>query len=258
MKSKLFLMAALLLCGSMSLAQQQRTVTGTVTDNKGMPIPGARVELVGCNESVLTELDGSFLITTECPAKQVLVQYGGMQQRKANIKPDMRVKLRKSSWWTDRPERYRWFVTAQVAFPWQNAKDPAFGAMVGVVKEFGIYAKALYRPLPSSEGRLYYLDSDDWTTGDNKSGYMAFGGGLIKRLWCPIHFYVGGGYNKRRNAIGIAGVDEKMGYEPDYSCGGYVEAGFMLHIKHFIISGGAQIDLSINKIVADAGIGVNF
>lgn len=264
MKSKLFLLAtAALMCGSVAFAQQQRTVSGTVTDSKGAPIPGARVELVGCNESVLTELDGTFVFNTECAAKDVLVQYGGMQAKKQSIKTDMLIKLHKSSWWSDQPTRYRWFVTAQVAFPWEGAKDPAFGAMIGVVKDWGVYVKGVFHSLPSTDGEIRHLYADnqyndEWLTGESKIGYYSISGGIIKRLWCPIHLYLGGGFAKRKQAIEVAG-EGMMEYLPTSLSSGIMDAGLMMNIKWFTIAGGISTSFgSGNRIVGNVGIGVNF
>ncbi|MEL6538242.1 MAG: carboxypeptidase regulatory-like domain-containing protein, partial [Bacteroidota bacterium] len=41
----------------------QRTVTGVVTDDKGDPLPGVSVLLVGTEDSVTTDLAGRYSIT---------------------------------------------------------------------------------------------------------------------------------------------------------------------------------------------------
>lgn len=52
---KLLLLGFFLLLGSLYLSAQN-TVSGTVTDKKGNPIPGAKVEIKGGTESTITEL----------------------------------------------------------------------------------------------------------------------------------------------------------------------------------------------------------
>jgi trimeric autotransporter adhesin len=57
------LLISLVLCGSFALAQELPSIAGTVTDSKGVPIPGAGVCLLaGTNKLAeqLTDLDGSF------------------------------------------------------------------------------------------------------------------------------------------------------------------------------------------------------
>ncbi|MCD8388173.1 MAG: carboxypeptidase-like regulatory domain-containing protein [Bacteroidales bacterium] len=271
MKTKLFLFAtALLLGSSAAMAQQQRTVSGIVTDTKGVPIPGAKVELVGCNESVLTELDGTFLINTECPAKKVLVQYGGMQKKSASIKPDMKVKLHKSGWWSDKPERYRWFASAQVAFPYKGFKQPAFGLMVGVVKDWGVYARGFYKSVHSVSDNDTY-----WYTGDKAHEFASVSGGIIKRLWCPIHVYVGAGFLWNQDLYkGSDGEWHDCYYDEDFYykySNVLVEGGLMLTYKMLTVNAGvmwgpAEVDDSDiyyqrdpkRPFAVNIGIGISF
>lgn len=65
---KIFLFALLLSAG-ISLSAQN-TVSGTVTDKKGNPIPGAKVEIKGGTESTITELDGTFTLESKILAKR--------------------------------------------------------------------------------------------------------------------------------------------------------------------------------------------
>ena len=86
MKKLLLLGFFLLLC-SLYLSAQN-TVSGTVTDKKGNPIPGAKVEIKGGTESTITELDGTFTLETKIPAQKVKVYYVGMQSKEQKVKPD--------------------------------------------------------------------------------------------------------------------------------------------------------------------------
>jgi len=56
----------------------QTTVEGKVVDRKGNPIPGAKVEVPKTKESVLTELDGTFSMTTQKIPRKVNVYYVGI------------------------------------------------------------------------------------------------------------------------------------------------------------------------------------
>jgi TonB-linked SusC/RagA family outer membrane protein len=60
----------LLLC-SFGAVQAQNTVTGVVSDDKGMTIPGANVSVKGTTTSVATDFDGKYAI--QAPANAVLV-----------------------------------------------------------------------------------------------------------------------------------------------------------------------------------------
>lgn len=92
---KLFLSGILLLAGSMTLFAQN-VVNGTVVDKDKNPVPGAKVEVVGSTESTITELDGTFRLETQSPARKVKVRYVGMQSKTQEVEPNMLVTLTSS------------------------------------------------------------------------------------------------------------------------------------------------------------------
>ncbi len=49
--------------GSESVAQQKRTITGTITDDSGEPIIGANVSEKGTTNGIITDVDGNFSLT---------------------------------------------------------------------------------------------------------------------------------------------------------------------------------------------------
>ncbi|HEX2394974.1 MAG TPA: TonB-dependent receptor [Bacteroidales bacterium] len=55
------------------MAQNERKITGTVTDVNGDPLQGAYVVLKGTNTGVVTDAEGAFAITVENPENAVLV-----------------------------------------------------------------------------------------------------------------------------------------------------------------------------------------
>lgn len=64
--------------------QQARTVTGTVTDESGLGIPGAAVIVKGTTTGTVTDIDGKF--TLEVPANATLViSYVGMQNQEIAV-----------------------------------------------------------------------------------------------------------------------------------------------------------------------------
>ena len=52
----------LLFLASTSVFAQRIAITGTVTDEKGSPLPGATVQVKGTNQGVLTDLNGKYSI----------------------------------------------------------------------------------------------------------------------------------------------------------------------------------------------------
>ncbi|MFZ9074585.1 MAG: SusC/RagA family TonB-linked outer membrane protein [Flavobacteriaceae bacterium] len=59
----LYYLMALLLFAQVAIAQ--RTITGNVTDDQGVPLPGATVLQVGTSNGTTTDFDGNFSITVE-------------------------------------------------------------------------------------------------------------------------------------------------------------------------------------------------
>ncbi len=211
MKKILFIFS-LLLTGSLHLAAQN-VVSGKVVDPKGKPILGAKVEAVGGSESVITELDGTFVIETQQPVRMLKARYGGMQAGAQKAKNDMVIKMRSTNWWNEKPEKYQWLVGAQLAFPqgeWEDIK-PSYGFMLGGVKKWGWYVKGVFNIVPDcvvTECEGYYGSYDNyWHTGKKKTSYWSTVGGFIVRLGCPIYFNMGVGYSSR--TVGLELINDK-------------------------------------------------
>ena len=263
---KKVVMLLCLMLTSFSYLAAQNVVSGTVTDNEGNPIPGVKVEIVGTTLSVLTELDGTFTIQTEQPAKKVRVVYSGMQSKVVKITPDMVIKMSKSTWWNRVPDKYSWIVSPQVVFPETGTSNPTFGLMVARVKELGFYAKFLFSP-PQKTDIDYeslitdyesVIDIDLWTTGKDKRSYMAGTVGMMYRLKSTVHAYAGVGYVDRKVAWQLA--DESWHKKKEYSYSGAVlDYGLLLRCGHFTINGGAMMGLSDGcNFAANVGIGFSF
>ncbi|HNR09057.1 MAG TPA: TonB-dependent receptor plug domain-containing protein, partial [Saprospiraceae bacterium] len=78
---KKLLLLALTLFG-FTLADAQRTVTGTVFDNStNEPLIGASVQVEGSNQGVITDIDGSYSIQVPDGAVRLIVSYVGFTTR---------------------------------------------------------------------------------------------------------------------------------------------------------------------------------
>ena len=70
-----WLTAILLLClvsfGQTILAQEL-TVTGTVTDKNGIPIPGANILIKGTSSGIVTDVNGKYSIKADAKATHTL------------------------------------------------------------------------------------------------------------------------------------------------------------------------------------------
>lgn len=259
---KLFVMLCGLFLTAATTLVAQNAVNGTVTDKDGNPIPGVKVEVVGSNESVLTELDGTFQLNTRFPAKKVKVHYAGMQSKTQKIKPDMAIKMYNSSWWREKPEKYQWFVGAQVAVPdIDKMGNMSYGLMFGRVKNFGWYVKALWSPRKSCEGYGWEEDyGSDWTTGKYQISYWAATGGLMYRLWSPVYLYAGAGYSDHQFAYELYG-GEYLEHEL-YEYGSLaIDLGLMVKYKRFFLNAGIILNNDWHHYkdrVGSFGIGMFF
>jgi TonB-linked SusC/RagA family outer membrane protein len=81
MNSKLtnYLALLLVLIAQISFAQE-RTVTGTVTDNSGLPLPGVSILVKGTSTGTQTDFDGKFSLVAT-PTQVLIFSYVGMKQQ---------------------------------------------------------------------------------------------------------------------------------------------------------------------------------
>ncbi len=252
-----------LLWAGACFAQAQNVVSGTVTDRQGNPVPGAKVVIAGGTESVITELDGTFRLESQDPAKKVQVFYSGMQPKKQTVKPDMVIRLSRTNLWNRKPDKAGWLVGVQAAFPEPGVSNSSFGLMLGRVKNFGWYVKGVYSPAASTDiDYVAYPDDSDlisyWTTGQDKRSFYSVSAGLAARLHCPVHLYLGAGYADRKVAWQLA--DGTYARNTDYSYSGVaLDYGLMLRLGKFTVNGGTIMCIADGfNFVGNVGVGVCF
>src|SRR5690606_30841347 len=71
MKNKLILLVLFALFQITEMVAQERTITGQVTSEEGMSLPGVNVVIQGTNLGTITDMDGNFSITV--PENSTLV-----------------------------------------------------------------------------------------------------------------------------------------------------------------------------------------
>ena len=81
---KNFLMILLFLA-STSVFAQRITITGTVTDEKGAPLPGSTVQLKGTTTGGLTDLNGKFSIEVPGPNSTLVFSFVGYVQKEVQV-----------------------------------------------------------------------------------------------------------------------------------------------------------------------------
>lgn len=247
---KIFLVGIILFCATFN-ASAQKTVNGVVVDKSGKAVPGTKIELVGTSESTITDLDGTFSIVSQSSPKQVRAYYVGMQTKTQTIEPNMRIVLEKTTWWNRIPDKSQWFINPVVAFP--SSKDVALGLMVGKVKDYGWYIKAIYSGKPSSD---VDYNEDYWTNGNRKTGYMAVTAGAMYRVYNALHVYGGLGYCNREVTWQLSDGCYEDSEDDSYS-GVAFDYGVMLKTGVVNVSIGGIYTFG-GKNAVNVGVGVNF
>ncbi|POS02415.1 TonB-linked SusC/RagA family outer membrane protein [Flavobacterium croceum DSM 17960] len=98
MKTKLHVFLALFVALFVQLSfAQQRTVTGTVSDDKGMPISGANVVVKGAKSGVQTDLDGKFSIKAESDQTLVITYVGFNKKEVSASSNNLKIKLQSNA-----------------------------------------------------------------------------------------------------------------------------------------------------------------
>ncbi len=64
---------------------QERSVSGTVSDNAGLPIPGVSVLVKGTKSGTQTDFDGKFVIKAD-PSQTLIFSYVGMNTQEVVAK----------------------------------------------------------------------------------------------------------------------------------------------------------------------------
>lgn len=83
MKQKLLL--GLLMLFTLTSIAQQRTVTGVVTDDKGVPLSGVSVSIKGTTTGTITSADGAFSLNVPANSNTLVVSNIGYESKDVDI-----------------------------------------------------------------------------------------------------------------------------------------------------------------------------
>ena len=78
MRAKKWMMLVLFICTCTIALAQEKTVTGTVTDQNGLPLPGVNIVVSGTNTGTQTDFDGNYAINAS-QGQTLLFTYLGQQ-----------------------------------------------------------------------------------------------------------------------------------------------------------------------------------
>ena len=71
--------------GNAAVAQQEKVITGTVTDDQGESLPGVNVVVQGTTIGTITDLDGNFELTVPENTEAVVISFVGMRTQEVSI-----------------------------------------------------------------------------------------------------------------------------------------------------------------------------
>ena len=84
-KRRILMVLLFCFCVGIAMAQQKRTISGTVTDAQGKPVPGATIQIKGTANGSATDLNGKFRITFDNP--NAIVVISSVNFKSQEVKP---------------------------------------------------------------------------------------------------------------------------------------------------------------------------
>ncbi|MCQ2228352.1 MAG: TonB-dependent receptor [Bacteroidales bacterium] len=82
---KLFLLMSFMVIGVVSMLAQTKTITGNVTGDDGLPIPGAAVVVKGTSTGTVTDFDGNYRLNVPADAETLIFTFVGMEPQEQAI-----------------------------------------------------------------------------------------------------------------------------------------------------------------------------
>lgn len=70
---------------SETMAEQKREISGTVTDSKGLPLPGVSVVAKGTTKGTITDADGNFRLSLPPDAQTLVFSFVGMKTQEVQV-----------------------------------------------------------------------------------------------------------------------------------------------------------------------------
>lgn len=89
----LFLLTVFVLQSVTLLAQNDRTIRGTVIDENEEPVIGATVVAIGTNRSTITNMDGAFELNLPSTVKTLEISFLGYNKAKVQLKAQSTYKV---------------------------------------------------------------------------------------------------------------------------------------------------------------------
>ena len=83
------------LCMTFTLSSlaQEKTISGTVTDDTGEPLPGVTIVIKGTTRGTVTDMDGKYSLGLPASAKTLVFTYIGMQTKEVEVKGQLLINV---------------------------------------------------------------------------------------------------------------------------------------------------------------------
>ena len=230
----------LMLLSSLNAVVAQNELRGTVVDSDGKPIAGVKIADSKGENVTVSDMNGQFKFNTAEGIGNVTASYMGFGDASAKAKPGMVIKMGSNSWWSKKPEKYQWFVGPQVVLT-SDEGHPSFGLMLGRVKNWGWYVRGNFNGLISDcDDYTFYYDDIIFDGRKAITRHWSATAGVMRRLGCPIHLYIGAGFTERR--VAWEAIDgQRYLYRPESYIGPTGEAGLMVRFNNFFVNGSAML-----------------
>ncbi|MDE7347252.1 MAG: carboxypeptidase-like regulatory domain-containing protein [Muribaculaceae bacterium] len=173
--NRFFLILFLWLLPALS-ATARETITGTVVDSHGDPMPGVKIEIPGSSEFFFTDLDGAFQIVLKEPVKKLNFTYPGLGTSTYRVKPEMKVMLGKG--WSGHEKGFRYLLDIEGGLGFKgNVTIKSGPNMVKNIHSFlktgltNTYGYQINKHLYAGIGYGVYLDFTKWHEIEEHGSY---------------------------------------------------------------------------------------
>ena len=150
MRTKVFMMSMLLAASGQVMAQDSKTLGGSVIDESGEPVIGAQVTVKGSKTGAVTDVDGNFsLPATIKPGTELVINYLGMESQTVKAAPGMKVSLRSQ----DRQ------LDEVIVVAYGEQKKSSFTGSAGVVDSKSLEKRQVNNVMDALQGNVSGLQS---------------------------------------------------------------------------------------------------
>jgi TonB-linked SusC/RagA family outer membrane protein len=250
MKSKINQILTLCLLMVFQVALAQQTVSGTVTDQNGQPIPGATVVLKGTSTATTADFDGNFTIAAN-NGDVVVVSYVGFNAIEVTVDSAALTVSLESSTLLDE---------VVVTSFGQSQKRESLTGSVGTVSAAALTKRNVTNPIASIEGNVTGVQFTS-TSGQPGSGpgLVIRGVGTLNGSATPLYVVDGAAFEGSLNSINqddIESINVLKGASPMIALYGARAANGVVIIttKKGSRDGGVKVNMTTQYSIVDRAI----